>query len=168
MSAEGRAERAEPCPASRDWAYIGVNSALWLLGAFGMFWMTDNLLVNLIMPAAYLIANYVFFWRIFGRVVCATCAYHHPQLSREDYRSQLEGPFITALNRWYKIWILIGWAWPVAVMLTMYLLSKTAVVLISLLLFLLVSFGLFLPVLRLRVCPSCKVNELGICPFFSS
>jgi hypothetical protein len=37
MSAEGRIEQIEPCPASRDWAYITANSALWLLGAFGVF-----------------------------------------------------------------------------------------------------------------------------------
>jgi hypothetical protein len=42
------------------------------------------------------------------------------------------------------------------------------VLLASLLVFLLVSFGVFLPVLRLRVCPSCKANQLGICPSFSS
>ena len=53
-------------------------------------------------------------------------------------------------------------------MIAIYLASGAPVVLASLLLFLLVSFGVFLPVLRLRVCPNCKANELGICPFFPS
>ena len=168
MSAEVRVERMEPCPASRDWAYLTVNSVLWALGGFGMFWMTSNPLVNSIMPAAYLIANYLFFWRIFPRVVCASCAYQYPDLSREEYRDRFEDPFVRALKRWYKVWLLIGWGWPVAAMMTIYLVSGAPVVLASLLVFLLVSFGVFLPVLRLRVCPSCKANQLGICPFFSS
>ena len=160
--------RMEPCPASRDWAYIAVNTVLWLLGAFGMFWMTAETPLNLIMPAAYLILNFVFFWRIFGRVVCATCAYNHPELPLDEYRARFEVSFVKALNRWYKVWILIGWAWPVAAMAGIYLLSRKPVALVSLLLFVAVSFGVFLPVLRRRVCPRCKANELGLCPFFPS
>ena len=129
--------------------------------------MTSDPLVNVIMPAAYLIANYVFFWRIFPRMVCTSCAYHYPSLPREEYRSRFEDPFVRALKRWYKVWLLIGWGWPVAAMIAIYLVSGAPVVLASLLLFLLVSLGVFLPVLRLRVCPNCKANELGICPFFS-
>ena len=168
MNAEIQVDQIEPCPASRDWAYVTVNTVLWVLGAFGMFWMTGNFLVDSIMPAAYLIANYVFFWRIFPSRVCASCAYHYPNLPREEYGSQFEDRFVSALKRWYKVWLLIGWGWPVAAMLAIYLVSGSPVVLASLLLFLLVSFGVFLPVLRLRVCPSCKANELGICPFFAS
>ena len=73
-----------------------------------------------------------------------------------------------ALNRWYKVWIAVGWAWPTAAMLAGYIVSGKPMVLVSLLVFLLVSFGGFLPILRLRVCPNCKANELGICPFFPS
>jgi hypothetical protein len=168
VDAEVRDDRIELCPASKDWAYITANSLLWLLGGFGMFWTTGNPLLNSIMPALYLVANYVFFWKIFPRVVCASCAYHHPNLSREEYRGQFEDPFVRALKRWYKVWLLIGWGWPVAAMSAIYLASGSPLVLASLLLFLLVSFGVFLPVLRLRVCPNCKANELGICPFFPS
>jgi hypothetical protein len=51
-------------------------------------------------------------------------------------------------------------------MIAIYLATGRPLVLASLLLFLLVSLGLFLPVLRLRVRPNCKANQLGICPFF--
>ena len=166
MSEQAIGRKIEPCPASRDWAYITVNTVLWLLGAFGMFWMTDASPLNLVMPAAYLGLNFVFFWRVFGKAVCAHCAYHYPELPQAEYRSRFEARFVKALNRWYKVWILIGWAWPVATMTLIYLVSKKPLVLVSLLLFLLISFGVFLPVLRLRVCPRCKANELGICPFF--
>ena len=76
--------------------------------------------------------------------------------------------FVAALKRWYKVWLLIGWAWPVTAMSAIYLVSREPIVLGSLLFFLVISFGVFLPVLRLRVCPSCKANELGICPFFAT
>jgi hypothetical protein len=128
--------------------------------------MTDKTTVNLIMPAAYLVVNFAFFWRIFGKVVCAHCAYHYPELPPAEYRDRFEARFVKALNRWYKVWILIGWGWPAAAMAVIYLASGKLVVLVSLLLFLLISFGVFLPVLRLRVCPRCKANELDICPFF--
>jgi hypothetical protein len=49
-------------------------------------------------------------------------------------------------------------------MIAIYLATGRQLVLASLLLFLLASFGLFLPVLRLR--PNCKANQLGICPCF--
>jgi hypothetical protein len=166
MNAEIQVDAIEPCPASRDPAYITVNTVLWVLGAFGMFWMSGNSQVAWIMPGAYLITNYVFFWRIFPSKVCASCAYHYPNLPREEYGSRFEDRFVRALKRWYKAWLLIGWGWPVVAMVTIYLVSGAPVVLASLLLFLLVSFGAFLPVLRLRVCPNCKANELGICPFF--
>jgi hypothetical protein len=158
----------EPCPASSDRAYIAANTALWLIGAFGMFWMTQNIAINAIMPAAYLVANFVFFWRVFPRVVCASCAYHHPGLPRDAYLGEFKERFVAALRRWYKIWLLIGWAWPVAAMSVLYFASHRTVVLASLLVFLLISFGVFLPVLRLRVCPRCKANELGLCPFLPS
>ena len=167
MNAGDRVDRIEPCPASRDWAYLTVNFALWLLGAFGMFWMTGDPFVDITMPALYLVVNYLFFWRIFPTVVCASCAYHYPNLSREEYRGRFEDRFVSALRRWYKVWLLVGWAWPVTAMSAIYLVSRGPLVLASLLLFLLISFGVFLPVLRLRVCPSCKANELGICPFFA-
>jgi hypothetical protein len=154
------------CPASTDWAYITVNTALWLLGAFGMFWMTNNIAINLIMPIAYLVATFLFFWRIFGKWVCATCAYHHPDLSKEEYMAQLKDRFLKTLKRGYKVWFLIGGVWPVVTMIIMYFVSRKPIVLASLLLFLVISFGVFLPVLRLRVCPRCIVNEYGICPIF--
>ena len=133
-----------------------------------MLWTTGKTPYNLILPGAYLTLNVLFFWRIFGKVVCVHCAYHYPELSPNDYRSHYQDRFVRALNRWYKIWVLIGWAWPVAAMCAIFLLTRRPVVLISLLLFLVISFGVFLPVLRLRVCPRCKANELGICPFFTS
>ena len=79
MSYANRVIKIQPCPASRDWAYLTVNTALWLLGAFGMFWTPMKFPGNLIVPGAYLIVNFTFFWRIFGRVVCAKCAYHNPE-----------------------------------------------------------------------------------------
>lgn len=163
-----RVKELRPCPASSDPAYIAVNTALWLIGAFGMFWTTSNIAVNSILPAAYLATNFVFFWRVFPRVVCASCAYHHPDLRRDEYLVEFKDRFVGALGRWYKIWLLIGWAWPVATMIAIYLASQNPIVLASLLVFVLTSFGVFLPVLRLRVCPRCKANEFGICPFFSS
>ena len=168
MSMDTPTRKLEPCPASRDWAYITVNTLLWLLGAFGMFWIVDRSPYNLILPAAYLTVNFAFFWRIFGKVVCASCAYHYPELSREEYRSRLEDRFVKALNRWYKVWLAIGWGWPFVAMLVGYIVSRKPIVLASLFVFMLVSFGGFLPVLRLRVCPRCKANEFGICPFFPS
>jgi hypothetical protein len=168
MGSQIEVSELKPCPASSDRAYIATNTALWLLGAFGMFWMTSNLALNLVMPVAYLVVNFVFFWRIFPRVVCASCAYHHPALSRDEYLVDFRDRFVAALKRWYKVWVLIGWAWPIAAMTTTYLVSGKPVVLVSLLVFLFISFGVFLPVLRLRVCPRCKANELGICPFFPS
>jgi hypothetical protein len=159
-------EPLKPCPASSDWAYIATNTGLWLLGAFGMFWMTSHVLLNLAMPTAYLAVNFVFFWRVFPKVVCAGCAYHHPDLSPEEYLSGFKDRFVTALKRWYRVWVVIGWGWPIAAMTTIYLVSGKPVVLASLLVFLFISFGVFLPVLRLRVCPRCKANELGLCPFF--
>jgi hypothetical protein len=137
MNAEIQVDPIEPCPASRDWAYITANTVLWVLGAFGMFWMTGNFLVDWIMPAAYLITNYVFFWRIFPSRVCASCAYHYPNLPREDYGSRFEDRFVRALKRWYKVWLLIGWGWPVVAMATIYLVSEAPVVVASLVLFLL-------------------------------
>jgi hypothetical protein len=155
-----------PCPASSDPAYLAVNTALWLIGAFGMFWTTSNVLLSSILPAAYLAVNFVFFWRIFPRVVCASCAYHRPDLRRDEYLVELKDRFVGALSRWYKVWLLIGWAWPVGGMIAIYVAWKNPIVLASLAVFVLTSFGVFLPVLRRRVCPRCKANELGICPFF--
>ena len=80
--------------------------------------------------------------------------------------AEFKDRFMGALRRWYKVWLLIGWAWPVAAMIVIYSLSQNPIVLVSLLVFGVTSFGVFLPVLRLRVCPRCKANELGICPFF--
>ena len=168
MNGEARAGKPAPCPASRDWAYLTVNTALWLLGAFGMFWVPIKSPYNLILPAAYLVVNFTFFWRIFGRVVCAHCAYHYPELSLEEYRVRYQDGFVKALDYWHKVWVLIGWVWPAVGMIIIYLVTKRPIVLASLLAFVLISFGVFLPVLRLRVCPQCKANELGICPFFPS
>jgi hypothetical protein len=111
MGSQIEVSELKPCPASSDRAYIATNTALWLLGAFGMFWMTSNLALNLVMPVAYLVVNFVFFWRIFPRVVCASCAYHHPALSRDEYLVDFRDRFVAALKRWYKVWVLIGWAW---------------------------------------------------------
>lgn len=166
MNETNQKTKIPPCPASRDWAYLTINTTLWILGAFGMIWTNLRLPYNLILPGAYLIANFTFFWFIFGRVVCATCPYHYPDLSEEEYKSKHQDGFVAALNRWYKVWMLVGWAWPAAGMSIIYFATRKPVVLGSLLLFVALSFGVFLPVLRLRVCPKCKANELGICPFF--
>lgn len=166
MNDKGQAMKIPPCPASRDWAYLTINTTLWLLGAFGMFWTHVRFPYNLILPGTYLIVNFTFFWRIFGRVVCAHCAYHYPELSLGEYKAQYQDNFVKALNRWHKVWAVIGWLWPAVGMLIIYAMTKRPIVLISLLLFIALSFGVFLPVLRLRVCPQCKANELGICPFF--
>jgi len=166
MNNENQTTKIPPCPASRDWAYLTVNTALWLLGAFGMYWTPVRSPYNLILPGAYLVVNFTFFWRIFGKVVCAHCAYHYPDLSLEEYKARYQDSFVKALDRWHKVWALIGWVWPAVGMSIIYLVTKRPVVLISLLLFVAISFGAFLPVLRLRVCPQCKANELGICPFF--
>jgi hypothetical protein len=168
MNSQAPAGKVDPCPASRDWAYLTVNTALWLLGAFGMFWSSISFPYSMILPGAYLVVNFTFFWRIFGRVVCAHCAYYYPELSLEEYKGQYQNRFVKALNRWYKVWILIGWVWPAAGMSLIYLVTKKPIVLTSLLAFMVISFGVFLPVLRLRVCPQCKAKELGICPFFPS
>ena len=79
---------------------------------------------------------------------------------------QYQDNFVKALDRWHKVWILIGWVWPAVGMSIIYFVTKRPIVLVSLVLFVIISFGVFLPVLRLRVCPQCKANELGICPFF--
>jgi len=166
MNENVQTAKIPPCPASRDWAYLTVNTTLWLLGAFGMLWSSFGRPYNLILPVAYLVVNFTFFWRIFGRVVCAHCAYHYPELSLEEYKAQYQDSFVKALNRWHKVWILIGWVWPAVGMTAIYFMTKKLIVFASLILFVVISFGIFLPVLRLRVCPQCKANELGICPFF--
>jgi hypothetical protein len=131
-----------------------------------MYWLTDSALINAVISAGYLIANILFFWEIFSRGVCPHCAYHYPQLSPEEYFARFKERFVSALNFWYKIWLLVAWVWPVGAMVTSYVISRKPVLLASLIAFLLISFGIFLPILRLRVCARCKANELGICPFF--
>ena len=78
MSEETVGSKIEPCPASRDRAYITVNTVLWVLGAFGMYWMTDESPLNLIMPAAYLGLNFAFFRRIFGNNELGICPFFRP------------------------------------------------------------------------------------------
>jgi hypothetical protein len=166
MNDKNRAKKTRPCPAYRDKAFVTVNILIWLLGAFGMYWMTVKPILNLVLPVAYLVVNVGFFWHIFSRVVCPHCAYHYPDLPREQYFSTHKSRFVQVLRFWYKVWFLIGWVWPVTTIFLGYLISKRPILLFSLIGFFFVAFGVFFPVLRLRVCSNCKANELGICPFF--
>ena len=166
MNNESTPKITQPCPAYRDTAFVISNILVWLSGSFGMYWLTDTALLNITVSAAYLAVNILFFWGIFSRGVCPNCAYHYPGLSREEYLARFKERFIKALNFWYKAWLLIGWVWPIGAMTAAYVISRKPVLLASLIGFLLISFGIFLPILRLRVCAHCKANELGICPFF--
>jgi len=166
MNDKRRSKRTRPCPAYRDSAFVAVNILTWLLGAFGMYWTTSNPMLNLVMPGAYLAANILFFWWVFSHAVCPHCAYQYPELSRQEYFAGFKDRFVQALGFWYKVWLLIGWIWPVAAMILAYVISRKPVLLAALAGFLVVAVGVFVPILRLRVCANCKANELGICPFF--
>jgi hypothetical protein len=166
MSDQRQHSKTRPCPAYRDRAFVAANIAVWASGAFGIYWMSERPVVGATVSAAYLAVNIVFFWGIFSRVVCPACAYHYPDLSREEYFSQHKDRFLRTLRTWYKVWLVIGWGWPVVVMIAAYVVSRSPVVLASLAAFLIVSFGAWLPVVRLRVCSRCTVRELGICPVY--
>jgi len=166
MNDGSESKKTRPCPAYRDTAFVIVNILIWLLGAGGMYYMTNRPTLNLIMAVAYVTANIVFFWWIFSHAVCPNCAYHYPELTRGEYLDRFKDRFVKALSFWYKVWILIGWGWPIGGMMLALVISRRPVLLVFLIGFLLLSFGAFLPTLRLRVCAHCKANELGICPFF--
>ena len=167
MNDTSETKKTRPCPAYRDNVFVAVNILIWLLGAFGMYWITSTFPLNLLMSATYLAANIIFFWLIFSRAVCPNCAYQYPELSQEEYFARFKDRFVKALSFWYKVWFLIGWVWPILTMALVYAVSRRPVLLASLIVFLLVAVGVFFPILRLRVCANCKANELGICPFFS-
>lgn len=166
MNNESEPKKTRACPAYRDTAFVTVNIMMWLCGAVGMYWITGRPTWTLILAAAYLTANIVFFWWVFSYAVCPNCAYHYPELSREEYFARFKDRFVKALTFWYKVWILIGWVWPIGAMTIAYVISRSPIVLAFLIGFLVISIGVFGPILRLRVCANCKANELGICPFF--
>lgn len=166
MSDQRNHSKTRPCPPYRDRAFVAANVAVWMAGAFGIYWMSESPLVGSTVSAVYLVANMVFFWGIFARAVCPDCAYHHPDLSREEYLSQFKDRFLTTLRTWYKVWMVVGWGWPIAVMIAAYAASRRPILLASLAAFLIVSFGVWFPILRSRVCSRCTVRELGICPVY--
>jgi len=164
MSDQRQHSKKRSCPAYRDRAFVAANIAVWVTGAFGIYWMSERPFVSLTVSAAYLVANMVFFWGIFSRAVCPECAYHYPELSREEYLSQYKDRFIRTLRTWYRVWLVVGWGWPIAVMIAAYVVSSRPIVLASLALFLIVWFGVWAPIGVSRVCARCTVRELGICP----
>ena len=88
----------------------------------------------------------------------------YPELSREEYLSQYKDRFIRTLRTWYRVWLVVGWGWPIAVMIGAYVVSSRPIVLASLALFLIVWFGVWAPIGVSRVCSRCTARELGICP----
>jgi hypothetical protein len=60
--------------------------------------------------------------------------------------------------------MVVGWGWPIAVMIAAYVVTRSPMLLISLVLFLVVWFGVWAPIGLSRVCSRCTVRELGICP----
>ncbi len=158
----------ERCSAATDPLYLAINGGLWLVGASGMFWLTDNARLNLIMPAAYLAVCYVYFNYMYAWVGCANCAYKHPELTVQQYLADYATRFQRGFRLYLGLWAILAWGWPVTAMTVMYFTAGKAIVLATLLAFLILGSLAFFPTLLLRVCPRCKVRALGICPFHLS
>jgi hypothetical protein len=155
----------ERCSAATDPLYLAVNGTLWLIGASGMFWLTDSVWLNLIMPVAYIVVCYVYFNCIYAWLGCANCVYKHPELDVEDYLSRYTKRFQRSFSLYLGLWAVLAWGWPVTAMIVMYFTVGRIIILATLLTFLIVSSVAFFPTLLLRVCPRCRVRALGICPF---
>ena len=117
MSGQRQHGKKRSCPAYRDRAFVAANIAVWATGTFGIYWMSERPVLGATVAAAYLVVNIVFFWEIFSRAVCPGCAYHYPELSREEYFAQHKDRFLKTLGTYYKVWLAIGWGWPIAVMI---------------------------------------------------
>lgn len=158
----------ERCSAATDPVYLAINGSLWLIGAFGMFWLTHNVWLNLIMPAAYVVTCYVYFNYVYAWVGCANCVYKHPELTVEAYLAGYTKAFQRGFNLYLGLWAVLAWGWPVTAMTVMYFALDRIIILAALLTFLILGSVGFFPTLLFRVCPRCKVRALGICPFHLS
>lgn len=158
----------ERCSAATDPVYLAVNGSLWLVGASGMFWLTQNVWLNLIMPVAYAVVCYVYFSYIYAWVGCGNCVYKHAELTVEQYLARHSKRFQRGFRLYLGLWAVLAWVWPVTAMTAMYFVLDKTITLAFLLTFLILSGVAFFPTLLLRVCPRCKVRALGICPFHLS
>lgn len=162
---KGKTEKTEKCPASTDPAYLTTNLVLWVIGATGMYWFTNEFYLSLVMPAAYVVFCVAFFTKIYPYVTCKYCVYNKPDTkSIKEYLNESKEKFQRGWKIHITTWAIGGWGWPITAMgITLFVFGRF-IVLPYLLLFLIISFLVFFPVLLKRVCPKCKVYELGICP----
>ncbi len=159
----------EKCPASTDPVYLSVNIILLIVGAAGMYWLTENVWINLLLPSAYLIICILFFFKIFSKINCKYCVYNKPATqSIEEYKNKMKEKFQRSYKRSILLWAFLGAVWPILVMTFSLIVLGNTIVFYFLLTFILLALFGFIPILLKRVCPKCKVRQIGVCPFFKS
>lgn len=160
------ASKREKCAAASNTAYLVQNHIIWILGAIGLLFFSPNFYINLILAVTYFMVSLIFFHKIFGVLVCKMCVYKlSPPLSEDEYLSQYTKKFQYNYKMFVVVWVLIGWIWPISLMVISFLIFGQLNSIIFLIIFIGVAIIPFLIILNRNVCRECRIKMLGICPF---
>ena len=153
------------CAARRDPVYHGANLALVVIGTLGIAVFSASTWMNIAFAVAYLGASMVFFLRIYGAWACQSCYYvREATTPLPDYRVAEERAFKLRYRSAILTWCLLVWAFPITLMAYGAWELKRTIELPLLVAMTAFATTVFVPVLALRICNTCRINTLGMCP----
>jgi hypothetical protein len=153
------------CAARRDPVYHGSNLALVAIGTLGIAVFSGSIWLNLALALAYLGASMVYFLVTYVALACQPCYYvREAHTPLPEYRANEERAFKLRYRLAILIWCLLVWAFPITLMAYGVWGLGRAIELPLLAAMTLFAGIVFVPVLALRVCNSCRINTLGMCP----
>ena len=153
------------CAARRDPVYHGANLGLVGLGTLGIALFSASIWLNLAIALAYLVASVVFFLVTYVSLACQPCYYvREAHTPLPEYRAVEERAFKLRYRSAILIWCLLVWTFPMTLMAYGAWGLGRSIELPLLAAMTVFAATVFVPVLALRVCNSCRINILGMCP----
>ncbi len=153
------------CAAQRDPMYLGANLGLVGLGTLGIAVFSASAWTNLALAVAYLGASVVFFLVVYGAWACRSCYYvREAHTPLPEYRAAEERGFKLRYRSALLAWCLLVWAFPMTLMAYGAWELERAIELPLLAAMTVFAATVFVPVLALRICNTCRINTLGMCP----
>jgi hypothetical protein len=153
------------CAARRDPVYHGANLGLVGLGTLGIAVFSYSTWVNIAIAVAYLGASLVFFLVIYGAWACQSCYYvREAHTPLPEYRATEERAFNLRYRSAILTWSVLVWVWPMTLMAYGAWALERSIELPLLGAMTAFAASIFVPVLAVRICNTCRINTLGMCP----
>jgi hypothetical protein len=153
------------CAARRDPVYHGANLGLVAIGTLGIAVFSASAWVNIAVAAAYLGASVVFFLVTYPSWACESCYYvREAHASLPEYRATEQRAFNLRYRSAIFTWCLLVWVWPMTLMAYGARVLGRTIEFPLLAAMVVFAAAIFVPVLALRICDTCRINTLGMCP----